>query len=88
MLSQFRSTPTVETVSTSVGSFSPGTITVSAQATVVFILKLNFQMNKFLKTSDFSRAELEEIIESAIKIKSGEITEKSLARKIGRARFF
>lgn len=33
-----RSTPTVETVSTSVGSFSPGTITVSAQATVIFIL--------------------------------------------------
>ncbi len=30
--------PTVETVSTSVGSFSPGTITVSAQATVIFIL--------------------------------------------------
>lgn len=34
----FRSTPTVETVSTSIGSFSPGTITVSAQATVIFIL--------------------------------------------------
>lgn len=33
-----RSTPTVETVSTSIGSFSPGTITVSASATVVFIL--------------------------------------------------
>jgi uncharacterized protein len=33
-----RSIPTVETVSTSVGSFSPGTITVSAEATVVFIL--------------------------------------------------
>lgn len=34
----FRSTPAVETVSTNVGSFSPGTITVSAQATVVFTL--------------------------------------------------
>jgi uncharacterized protein YggE len=34
----FRSIPTTETVSTSVGSFSPGTITVSAQATVIFIL--------------------------------------------------
>jgi uncharacterized protein YggE len=34
----FRSTPTVETTSTSIGSFSPGTITVSAQATVIFIL--------------------------------------------------
>lgn len=33
-----RSTPTVETVSTNVGSFSPGTITVSAEATVVFVL--------------------------------------------------
>jgi uncharacterized protein len=33
-----RSTPTIETVSTSVGSFSPGTITISAEATVVFIL--------------------------------------------------
>ncbi len=33
-----RLTPSVETVSTSVGSFSPGTITVSAQVTVVFIL--------------------------------------------------
>lgn len=31
-------TPAVETVSTSVGSFSPGTISISAQATVVFIL--------------------------------------------------
>lgn len=37
-VANFRSTPTVETVSTSIGSFSPGTITVSAQATVVFIL--------------------------------------------------
>ncbi len=36
--SNFRSIPAVETVSTSVGSFSPGTITVSAQATVIFIL--------------------------------------------------
>lgn len=34
----FRSIPTTETVSTSVGSFSPGMITVSAQATVIFIL--------------------------------------------------
>ncbi len=34
----FRSIPTTETVSTSVGSFSPGTITVSAQATIIFIL--------------------------------------------------
>lgn len=33
-----RSTRVVETVSTNVGSFSPGTITVSAQATLVFIL--------------------------------------------------
>ena len=33
-----RSIPAVETVSTNIGSFSPGTITVSAQATVVFIL--------------------------------------------------
>lgn len=30
--------PAVETVSTSIGSFSPGTITVSASATVIFIL--------------------------------------------------
>lgn len=30
--------PTVETVSTSIGSFSPGTITISASATVIFIL--------------------------------------------------
>jgi N-acetylornithine carbamoyltransferase len=35
----------------------------------------------FLKTSDFSRAELEEIIESAIKIKSGAITDKNLSGK-------
>jgi N-acetylornithine carbamoyltransferase len=35
----------------------------------------------FLKTSDFSRTELEEIIESAIKIKSGEITDKTLSGK-------
>lgn len=33
-----RSAPTVETVSTNVGTFSPGTITISASATVVFIL--------------------------------------------------
>ena len=45
-------------------------------------------MSNFLKTSDFSRAELEEIIESAIKFKSGEIIEKSLSGKIGCARFF
>lgn len=38
-------------------------------------------MNNFLKTSDFSRAELEEIIESAIKIKNGEISDKSLSGK-------
>ncbi len=35
----------------------------------------------FLKTSDFSRTELEAIIESAIKIKSGEITDKTLSGK-------
>jgi N-acetylornithine carbamoyltransferase len=35
----------------------------------------------FLKTSDFSRTELEEIIESAIKIKSGESTDKTLIGK-------
>ncbi len=38
-------------------------------------------MNNFLKTSDFSRAELEEIIETAIKFKNGEIVEKSLNGK-------
>lgn len=38
-------------------------------------------MNNFIKTSDFSRAALEEIIESAIKIKSGEITDKNLSGK-------
>ncbi len=38
-------------------------------------------MNNFLKTSDFSRTQLEEIIESATKIKSGEIAEKPLAGK-------
>lgn len=38
-------------------------------------------MNNFLKTSDFSRAELEEIIESALKIKSGETSEKTLSGK-------
>jgi len=38
-------------------------------------------MNNFLKTSDFSRAELEEIIESALKIKGGETKEKSLTGK-------
>ena len=35
----------------------------------------------FLNTSDFSRAELEEIIESALKIKSGETREKTLNGK-------
>jgi N-acetylornithine carbamoyltransferase len=38
-------------------------------------------MNNFLKTSDFSRAELEEIIESALKFKSGAISDKPLAGK-------
>jgi len=38
-------------------------------------------MNNFLKTNDFSRAELEEIIESALKIKSGEIADKPLMGK-------
>ena len=38
-------------------------------------------MTNFLKTNDFSRAELEEIIESAIKIKTGEKNEKPLAGK-------
>ena len=38
-------------------------------------------MANFLKTNDFSRTELEEIIESALKIKSGERSEKSLAGK-------
>ena len=37
--------------------------------------------NNFLKTSDFSRAELEEIIESAVKFKKGEIADKSLSGK-------
>lgn len=37
--------------------------------------------NNFLKTSDFSRAELEEIIESALRFKKGEITEKLLGGK-------
>ena len=35
----------------------------------------------FLKTSDFSRVELEEIIESALKFKKGEIADKSLNGK-------
>jgi len=35
----------------------------------------------YLTTSDFSRAELEEIIENALKFKSGEITDKPLAGK-------
>jgi N-acetylornithine carbamoyltransferase len=38
-------------------------------------------MNNFLKTSDFSRVELEEIIESAIRFKKGEIADKSLSGK-------
>src|SRR6266567_3655562 len=38
-------------------------------------------MNNFLKTNDFSRTELEEIIESALKIKSGAIAEKPLTGK-------
>ena len=39
-------------------------------------------MNRnYLKTNDFSRAELEEIIESAIRFKSGELNEKPLAGK-------
>ena len=37
--------------------------------------------NNFLITSDFSRNELEEIIESALKIKSGAIAEKPLEGK-------
>ena len=35
----------------------------------------------FLKTSDFSRTELEEIIESAQKFKNGEISDKPLNGK-------
>ena len=38
-------------------------------------------MNNFLKTSDFSLAELEEIIEAALKFKSGETNEKTLSGK-------
>lgn len=38
-------------------------------------------MNNFLKTNDFSRGELEEIIENALKIKNGEIAEKYLSGK-------
>lgn len=38
-------------------------------------------MNNFLKTSDFSRAELEEIIATARKFKSGEIAGKPLSGK-------
>lgn len=38
MSNNTRSIPTVETTSTSIGSFTPGTITVSASATVIFIL--------------------------------------------------
>ncbi len=38
-------------------------------------------MTNFLKTSDFSRVELEEFIESALKHKNGQIAEKSLSGK-------
>jgi N-acetylornithine carbamoyltransferase len=38
-------------------------------------------MNNFLKTSDFSRAELEEMIAAARKFKRGEIADKSLSGK-------
>lgn len=38
-------------------------------------------MNSFLKTSDFSRQQLDEFIASAMKIKSGDIKEKPLAGK-------
>ncbi|HEY0458636.1 MAG TPA: N-acetylornithine carbamoyltransferase [Pyrinomonadaceae bacterium] len=38
-------------------------------------------MNNFLITSDFSRAELEEIIESALRFKSGAVADKPLAGK-------
>ncbi len=38
-------------------------------------------MNNFLKTSEFSRDELEEIIESAVKFKNGEIAGKPLSGK-------
>lgn len=38
-------------------------------------------MNNFLKTNDFSRAELEEIIENALKFKKGKIADKPLAGK-------
>ena len=38
-------------------------------------------MNNFLKTSDFSRAELEEIIESALEFKKGKVADKSLSGK-------
>lgn len=38
-------------------------------------------MTNFLKTSDFSRTELEEILESALKFKKGEITYKPLNGK-------
>src|SRR5215207_5131343 len=37
--------------------------------------------NNYLITSDFSRAQLEEIIQSAIRFKSGEFTDKPLAGK-------
>ncbi len=38
-------------------------------------------MSNFLKTSDFSRAELEEIMESALKFKKGTVADKSLSGK-------
>lgn len=38
-------------------------------------------MTNFLKTNDFSHAELEEIIENALKFKSGEVADKPLAGK-------
>jgi N-acetylornithine carbamoyltransferase len=44
-------------------------------------LTIFFAMNNFLKTSDFSRNELEEIIESALRFKNGEIAEKPLNGK-------
>lgn len=40
-----------------------------------------FKLNNFLTTNDFSRGELEAIIESAVEFKSGENTEKLLAGK-------
>ncbi len=45
-------------------------------------------MKNFLKTSDFSRAELEAIIESALEFKSGANAEKSLSGKSAALVFF